>query len=255
VVLGNVGARGLGHGDEPADVLADTRLHACECVPTAFSEAFEPGASVVELELTVDGDGVMDDAQHGEAELALDCDVAVAQAAVVDNEVEVVGPLCQGLVGANGERQWFGEITSEVGPQLGSVGPVFDLPEARDAAWVLVVVDLEAGELVELDSWIEVGVGGAAKDFDVGPKVGKGLTHFSDVDALATHVWLAAVGKHGDAQWTHRRIGDLGLQLGRPSFDGPYSVRHPVALPSRARRLARGYWLRAEMTYRASCWR
>jgi hypothetical protein len=181
-------------------VLTYPRLHSGERIPTALAELLEPGAGVVELEAAVDGDWVMDDAQDGKVERLLNGYVAVAETAVVDDEIKVVAPLGEGAVGADREGERFGEVAGRKACQLRDVSQVLDLPEPRETPRIVVVEDLETGEPVEGYRGVELGIGGTAEHLDVVAELGEGLAHLAHVHALPADVGFTAIGEHGDSQ-------------------------------------------------------
>jgi len=59
----------------------------------------------------------------------------------------------------------------------------------------MVVVNVEAWELHQRNSWIELGVGLASQHFYVVPKVNQGFGKMADIYALATDVGLTPIGE------------------------------------------------------------
>ena len=106
---------------------------------------------VLHLEAAVDGDRVVDGGQDGQAH-ALHGQQAVAQALVVLHQVEVVDPVAQVLGGPHAEGQRLGEGAAHEGADLDPVADRLELPHARHPHGEVVVVDVEAGQLVQRDA-------------------------------------------------------------------------------------------------------
>ena len=83
---------------------------------------------------------------------------------------------------------------------LDEVAEGLDLPRAGEPHRVLVVVDVEAGQLDQGDPGVEVGERLAPEHLDLVAQVDQRLGEVAGVDALAADVGLAPVGEEGDAE-------------------------------------------------------
>ena len=190
--------RVLAHDDDAGHLPGDPGLHLDEGVPAADADPLAPGRGVLHLQAPVDGDRVVE-RDDGRQE-PLDGQQAVAEALVVVDEVEVLRPALQVLPGADAERQGLAEGPRRELEDLDHVAQVPDLPVGGEAAGVVVVEDVEAGELGQLHPLVEHGVGLAAEHVDVVPEVDEGLREVPGVDPLAADVGLPPVREVGDAQ-------------------------------------------------------
>ena len=75
-----------------------------------------------------------------------------------------------------------------------------ELPVRREAAGIVVVEQVEAGQLVQCDALVEHRVGLPAEHLDVVAEVDQRLGEVAGVDPLAADVRLAPVRQVGDAQ-------------------------------------------------------
>jgi hypothetical protein len=153
---------------------------------------------VLELEPAVDGDRVVDRGQH--REVALDPEQPVAEALVVVDQVEVAPAVAQRVPRPQREGQRLRELPGRERRHLDEVGPVLQLPDPGHPHREVVVVDVEALELVQRDPVVEHGVRVAAVDLDVVAEVDEGLREVPGVDALPPDVGLAPVGEVRDSQ-------------------------------------------------------
>src|SRR5215204_5807543 len=106
------------------------------------------------------------------------------------------------LPGPEAEGEGLRELAGRERSDLDEVGPALQLPQPRHAHREVVVVDVEARQLDQVDPGVENGVGLAAQHLDVVPEVGKGLGQVPYVHALAANVGLPAVREQRDAQRT-----------------------------------------------------
>ena len=187
----------LRHRDDAGQALGDPRLHLGEGVPAAFAHLFEQRAGVFDLELAVDGDRVVDGAEDRQPG-TFEGQNSIAERLVVLHQVEVPDAVPQCLVGANRERQRLGKRPRAEGGHFGEVGERLDLPEAGHAARKVVVVDVQARQLVEWNPVVEFGVRISAEDLDVVSQVHQRLAEVAYVHALAATVLLAAIGQQCD---------------------------------------------------------
>ena len=92
----------LRHGDEARDLARDAHLHLEEPVPTAEHEAPVRARGVRELEVAVDGDGVVQRAEHRPAVFVHHREQPAAEALVVVHDVEVGATVAAGAGGRGG---------------------------------------------------------------------------------------------------------------------------------------------------------
>lgn len=182
---------------------------------------------MLHLECPIAGDGVVqrDDGGHH----PLDAEDAVAEALVVVHQVEVVRALAQRLEHSDAEAERLAERALQVREHLGSIALALDLPVAGETAGIVVVPEIETGQLVQRHPLVEHGVGLPAEDLDGVPQIYQRLGEVACVHALTTHVGLAAVGEVGDLQ---RRLGvetlcaDRGYcRHGKPRYRGGVTRR------------------------------
>ena len=150
-----------------------------------------------DLELAVNRDWVMDGLEHGKPSL-LERQNAPTKCLVVVDEVEVVESVLQQVMHPPAERHGFAECADAMSHGLREIGKALDLPEGRHAAWVGVVPDIQAGEFVQLDVIVDLGIRVTTEDFDVMPKVGERTSDVPGVDTLAAAMFLASVGEQCD---------------------------------------------------------
>ena len=199
MVDGDVVEGVLGDGDDPGHAGRDAGLHLGEGVPAGLRHAAPLGLGVLHLQAAVDRDRVVDGGQHRQAH-ALHGQQAVAERLVVLHEVEVVDPVAQVLGGPHAERQRLGEGAGREGGHLDPVAERLQLPEARHPHREVVVVDVEAGQLVQRHPVVDDRERLAAQDLDVVAEIDQRLGQVAGVDALAPDVGLAPIGQVGDAQ-------------------------------------------------------
>ena len=109
-------------------------------------------------------------------------------------------PAAQVVPGPQREGERLGEGAARERGDLGPVHPGLQLPDGRHPHREVVVVDVEAGQLVERNPLVDDRVGLARQDLDVVAQVDQRLAQMAGVDALPTHVGLAPIGQIGDAQ-------------------------------------------------------
>ena len=115
-----------------------------------------------------------------------------------------------------------GTCRGENAGDLDQVGPALELPDARHPHREVVVVDVEARQLVQRHPLVEHRVGLAAEDLDVVAEVDERLGEVAGVDALAADVGLAPVGEVGDAQRAVVRMHEV------PASHGPDRAVKPA---------------------------
>ncbi len=151
----------------------------------------------------------------------LDAGDPVAEALVVVDEVELAGPPTQRPKGPVAERQRLGE---DAGRELGDFEEVLAMPQLpvrREAAGIVVVEQVEAGELVERHARVEDRVRLAAEDLDRVPELDERLRQVAGVDPLPADVRFPAVSQVGDAQ----RLGSVGGRRHRVEVIDPVTER------------------------------
>ena len=190
----------LRHRDDPLQPAGDLGLHVDEAVPAAQRELLVPALGGLDLEAAVDGDRVVDRAEHRDAELALDEEQAVAEALVVLDDVELALAVAEVVPGPHREGERLGEGAADEGGDLEDVLPVLQLPDPGLPHREVVVVDVEAGELDQRDPLVEDRVRLAAQHLDVVAEVDQRLGEVAGVDALAADVGLPPVGEVGDPE-------------------------------------------------------
>ena len=141
------------------------------------------------------------------------------------------------------ERQRLGERPGRELQHLEEVLAGLQLPIGGEAAGIVVVEQVEARQLVQLDAIVEHGVGLAAEHLDVVAEVAQRLGEMAGVDPLAADVWLAPIRQVGDPQWlvaggSDRRRGDYpgaggegiesGYRPGSPA-EGTAALSAPTA--------------------------
>jgi hypothetical protein len=205
----------------------DATLHLHEAVPATDAALLALLGLVLHLERTVSCDGVMQRDDRGQD--LLDAEDAVAQALVVVDEVELALALLEHVEDPDAEAERLAERALQVREHLGSIALALDLPVAGEAAGIVVVPEIETGQLVQRHPLVEHGVGLPAEDLDGVPQIHQCLGEVACVHALTTHVGLAAVGEVGDLQ---RRLGvetlcaDRGYcRHGKPRYRGGVTRR------------------------------
>ena len=137
----------------------------------------------------------------------LDPKDAVAEALIVVDEIELAGAGLQLPVRPGTERERLAEGSGEV---LGGLEHVFfalHLPIRRQTARILVVEDVETGQLVQRHPLVEDRVRLAGEDLDLMAEIGQGLGEMTGVHALTPDMGLAPVREIGDAQGSVRVRG------------------------------------------------
>ena len=157
------------------------------------AEPLAPTWSGRQFEAPIDRDRMVQGDQRGQD--PVDGQDAVAEALVVMDDVELRGSRSKGLVGSKAEGERFGEGPEGELGDLDQVGDGFDLPIGREPAGVVVVEDVETGQLVQPDPLVEHRVRLAAEHLDVVTEIGQRLGQMSGVDPLATNGWLRSVGQ------------------------------------------------------------
>ena len=194
----DVADRVLAHDDDARHPRRHPALHLDERVPPPDRPALAPIGSVLHLQLAVLGDRMVEGDDGWD--LALEGEDPVAEALVVVHEVELADARLERPQGAVAEGERLGERSQRELRQLEQVLAGLDLPVGGEAAGVVVVEHVEAGQLGEGDPLVEHRVGLPPEDLDVVPEVDERLGQVAGVDALPTDVRLAPVGEIGDRQ-------------------------------------------------------
>ncbi len=190
----------LRHGDESRDPARDLHLHVEEPVPPPERESSVRARGVREVEVAVDGDRVVQRAEHRPAVFVHHREQPAAEALVVVHDVEVGTTVPQEPAGAEAERVRLREPGAAHDPELAEVDRRLDLPGPRRPERVRRRVQVEPGDLHELVGVHEFGVGLAREDGDVVAQVGQLAGEVPGVDALATAVRVPPVDEPGDAK-------------------------------------------------------
>ncbi len=155
-VLDDLLLRGAGDGEHGGQPAGDALLHAREAVPAAHGGALAAARRGGEVELPVDGDGVVDGGDQGCAEVA---EQAVAERLVVVDDVEVAAAGRQVAPGAEREGEGLGEAAGPHRRHFEGVDPVAVLVAPGGAEGVGAAVQVEAGQLGERYALVEYGQG------------------------------------------------------------------------------------------------
>ena len=221
--------RVLAHHDDAGHLTGDAGLHLHEGVPAAYADPLPPGRCVLHLQAAVDGDGMVERDDRGQQ--PLDGQQAVAEALVVVDEIELVGPPLERLPGSNAEGQRLAERAGRELEDLDDVAQVADLPVGGEAAGVVVVEDVEARELGQPDPLVEHRVGLPAEHLDRVSEIDERLGEVTGVDALAADVGFAPVREVGDAERIVRP-----RPIVRPRVHGRRAYRRVTHRPPSRRR-------------------
>lgn len=123
---------------------------------------------------------------------------AVTKALVVVYEVELAGALREVAFDACTKCGWFTKGPGQEQPEFIEVFAGLEFPDCREAEWVVVVNEVEARQLGELDALIQNGIGLTTKDFDAVAEIDKGFSEVPGINALATDMGFAAVSEVSD---------------------------------------------------------
>lgn len=157
------------------------------------------GVGGVQVELPVDGDGVVDRGDERGAEVG---EEPVAERLVVVDDVELAAAGGEMAPGAQAEGERFREAAGPHGGDLGGVDPVAVLAALRGAERVGLTVEVQARQLGERDALVEHRIGLGAYHLDAVPEAGELAGEVAYVDALAATEGVALVGEECDAQRT-----------------------------------------------------
>ena len=123
---------------------------------------------------------------------------AVTKTLVVVYEVKLARALSQVALDAGAESGWFAKGSRQEQSEFVKVFAGLEFPDSREAKWVVIVDEVEAGQFGEFDALIQDGIGLTTKDFDAVAEVNEGFSEVTGVDALTTDMGVAAVGEVGD---------------------------------------------------------
>ena len=104
--------------------------------------------------------------RHDRGNDLLDLQDVPTKTLIVMNKIKVVHTKFQFAIGALAEGEWFCKLAAQQSDCFNKVGPRLNFPISRDAAGVLIVEQIKAGQFVHLNAVIQDGVGLAAKNFD-----------------------------------------------------------------------------------------
>ena len=155
-----------------------------------------------------------DDQRHQTLELG----DAVTEALVVVHEVELGQAVLEMGVDASAERERLGEHAAQELGGLEQLVPGLELPDGGKTGGVMIIEQVEAGELGQLHPIVEHRVRLAAEHLDRVPELDQRLGEMARVDALTAHVGLAAIRE------IRKRQGRVRVEPGR--------FRHPDRLPA-----------------------
>ncbi len=180
---------------------------------------------------------------------------AVPETLVVVHQVELGQSLGQMGVGAGAEGCGFGKATRH---ELRGFQPVIaglELPVRRDAAWIVVVEQVEAGKFRQRNALVENWVWLPGEHLHVVTEVDERLGEVTGVHPLAAHVGLAAVGE------VRERDGLIGVPSGGAAVVASHRSRltghcyRSVNGSKRASRFARSAFSRCDGCRFSSWWR
>lgn len=123
---------------------------------------------------------------------------AVTKALVVVNKVELASALSKVALDAGTECGRFTKGSDQEQPKFVEVFAGLEFPDRGEAEGVMIVNEVEAGQLSELDALVQDGIGLTAKDFDAVAEVDQGFGEVTGVDALAADMGFAAVSEVSD---------------------------------------------------------
>jgi hypothetical protein len=188
--------RGAGDGEHGRQPAGDPLLHPREAVPAADGGPAPAAGRGVQVELPVDGDGVVDRRDQGHAEAQL----PVAERLVVVDDVELATTGGQMASRAQREGQRLGEAAGPHRGHFERVDPVPVLAGPRGAEGVRLPVEVEAGQLGEDDTVIQHGIRLRPDDLDAVPEPGELAGQMAYVDALAPAEGVALVTEQRDPE-------------------------------------------------------
>ena len=138
------------------NALGHPGLHVGERVPAAQRQPLVPALGVLELEPAVDGDRVVDGAEHRAARRCSMASSPYPRHWLSCTRSNSPGRAVQVPPRPQAERQRLGELAERERGDLGEVGPVLQLPQARHPHGEVVVVDVEAGQFDQRNPRIEL---------------------------------------------------------------------------------------------------
>ena len=93
---------------------------------------------------------------------------------------------------------WFTKGPGQEQSELIEVFAGLEFPDRGETEGVMIVNEVEARQLRELDALIQNGIGLTTKDFDAVAEIDQGFREVTGVDTLTTDMRFAAVGEVGD---------------------------------------------------------
>jgi hypothetical protein len=194
-IVGDIGGRRRGDGEQIGDPPGDALLHTQKAVPAAH-QRFAPPDCRGQVHFAVLGDGMV----HGghQRQPFRDIEQPTAETLVVVHDIEIVDPSAQQAGRAQAEGARFRETGGPHGGQFQQIDPVPDLTGMRRAERVVVAIEVQAGHLGQGYARIQVGgIGLTGEDLHVVAEFGQSGAEAAHVDPLPTAMRLAAVGQQG----------------------------------------------------------
>jgi hypothetical protein len=197
-VLGDVALRRLGRREDLARLASDPGLHLHEAVPAGERELAPRVLGGRDVDAAVVADRVVQRRQQRQPEL-LDLEHPVAEDLVVVDDVELVDAAAELAYGAQAERLRLREAGRAHRRELLDVDPVPELLELRQPERVGLAVEVEARQLRQLHTGVELRVGLSREHLHRVSEVDELTAEVADVDALSPAVRLASIGQQRDS--------------------------------------------------------
>ena len=152
-----------------------------------------------QVNLPVDGDGMVDRRQHGPA-VVHHAEDARAEALIVVDEIEVPEAAGEKAAGPQAERQRFGKACRAHERELEDVDRGGELAQFGHSERIRFAVQVQARHLHQLHLFGELRVRGAREDRYGVPERGELTREVTRVDTLAATTRVPPVNEVGDAQ-------------------------------------------------------
>ena len=195
----DVASRRFGHGHDPPHLSCDPSLHPDEPVPAPERQAPLPPVRVRQLQLAVDGDGVVDGREHGPAVFHHAGD-SRTEALVVVDEIEVTEAAGEEPARPQAEREWLGKTCCAHHRELEKVNRGGELAQLGDTERVRFAVQVQARHLHQLHGLGQLRVRGAREHRHRVTERGELCGEVTRVDTLAATTRVAPVDEERDAQ-------------------------------------------------------
>ena len=153
----DVTPRRPGDRHDPRKPPGDASLHPDEPVPAFQRQAPLPPIGVGELELPVDGDGMVNRRQHRPA-VGHHAEEARTERLVVVDEIELAETPCQETPGAQGEGERFRKARAAHDGELEDVDRRLELGQRRHPKRVRLPVQVQARDPYKLHAGVELGI-------------------------------------------------------------------------------------------------